>query len=200
MKVKVAQLCPTLCDPIDYRDHGILQARILESVAFPFSRGSSQLRDQTQVSHVAGGFFTKKVVSICLNCEPTSCLLKNKLKFLRVYMSKNSELGSMNKKCLGAPPEKSWREIFIEKKQKQIKGIIDWLWGLPWWLRWWRIHLQRRRPGFDPWVREIPWRKEWLTHANILAWRTAWIEEPGDLQSMGLQRVRHAWETNIHIV
>ena len=37
---------------------GILQARILEWVAVPFSRGSSQPRDQTQVSHIAGGFFT----------------------------------------------------------------------------------------------------------------------------------------------
>ena len=45
-------------DPIDYTVHGILQARILEWVAFPFSRGSSQPRDCTQVSHIAGGFFT----------------------------------------------------------------------------------------------------------------------------------------------
>ena len=42
---------------MDYTVHGILQARILEWVAFPFSRGSSQARDQTQVSHIAGGFF-----------------------------------------------------------------------------------------------------------------------------------------------
>ena len=41
-----------------YTVHGLLQARILEQVAFPFSRGSSQPRDQTQVSHIAGGFFT----------------------------------------------------------------------------------------------------------------------------------------------
>ena len=41
MKVKVAQSCPTLCDPMDYTVHGILQTRILEWVAFPFSRGSS---------------------------------------------------------------------------------------------------------------------------------------------------------------
>ena len=47
-----------LCDPIHYTAHGILQARILEWVVFPFSRGSSQPRDQTQVSHTAGGFFT----------------------------------------------------------------------------------------------------------------------------------------------
>ena len=44
MKVRVAQLYPTLWDPMDYIVHGILQARILELVAFPFSRGSSQPR------------------------------------------------------------------------------------------------------------------------------------------------------------
>ena len=54
---KVAPWCPTLCNPMDYRVHGILQARILEWVAFPFSRGSSQPRNQTQVSHAAGRFF-----------------------------------------------------------------------------------------------------------------------------------------------
>ena len=42
MKVKVAQLCPILCDPMDYTVHGILQARIPEWVAVPFSRESSQ--------------------------------------------------------------------------------------------------------------------------------------------------------------
>ena len=52
MKVKVTPLCPTLCDTMDYRVHGILQARILEWVAFPFPRGSSQPRDRTQVSHI----------------------------------------------------------------------------------------------------------------------------------------------------
>ena len=58
MKVKVAQLCLALCDPMDYTVHGILQARILEWVAFPFSRGSSRSRSQTGVSCIAGGFFT----------------------------------------------------------------------------------------------------------------------------------------------
>ena len=58
VKVKVAQLCPTLCDPMDYTVHGILQARILEWVAVPFSKGSSQPRDQTQVSHITGRLFT----------------------------------------------------------------------------------------------------------------------------------------------
>ena len=48
----------TLCDPMDYTVCGILQARILESVAILFSRGSSQPRDQIQVSLTAGRFFT----------------------------------------------------------------------------------------------------------------------------------------------
>ena len=46
--VKVAQSCPTLWDPTDYTVHGILQARILKWVAFPFSRGSSQTRNRTR--------------------------------------------------------------------------------------------------------------------------------------------------------
>ena len=48
LKVKVAQLCPILCNPMHYTVHGILQTRILEWVAFPFSRGSSQHRDQSR--------------------------------------------------------------------------------------------------------------------------------------------------------
>ena len=57
-EVKEAQSCPTLCDPMDYVVHRILQARILEWVAFPFSSGSSQPMDRTHVSRIAGGFFT----------------------------------------------------------------------------------------------------------------------------------------------
>ena len=58
--MKVAPSCPTLCDPTDYTVHGIPQARILEQVAIPFSRGSSQPRDGTQVSRIAGRFFTSR--------------------------------------------------------------------------------------------------------------------------------------------
>jgi len=57
--VKVSQSCPTLYYPMDYTVHGILPARILEWVAFPFSRGSSQPRDWTRVSCIASRFFTK---------------------------------------------------------------------------------------------------------------------------------------------
>ena len=56
--MKVTQLCLTPCESMDYTVHGILKARILEWVTFPFFRGSSQPRDRTQVSRIAGGFFT----------------------------------------------------------------------------------------------------------------------------------------------
>ena len=57
VKVKVTQSCPTLCNSVEYSPpgssiHGIIQARILEWVAIPFSRGSSRPRDQTRVSHL----------------------------------------------------------------------------------------------------------------------------------------------------
>ena len=89
--VRVAQSCPTLCDPVDYKDHGILQARILEWVACPFSGGSSQRRHQTQVSCIADGFFTRwatrealsvlkkkesEVAQLCPTlCSPMDCSL-----------------------------------------------------------------------------------------------------------------------------
>ena len=49
-----------------------------------------------------------------------------------------------------------------------------------------------RSPGQeDPRVRKIPLEKEMATHSSILAWRIPWMEEPGGLQSTGLQKVRH---------
>ena len=61
--VLAAQSCPALCDLMDWGPsgssvHGILQARILEWVAMPFSRGSSRPSNWTQVSWIAGGFLT----------------------------------------------------------------------------------------------------------------------------------------------
>ena len=60
---RVPELCLTLCDAMDCNPpgssvHGILQARILEWVAIPSSRGSSGPRDRTQVSYITGRFFT----------------------------------------------------------------------------------------------------------------------------------------------
>ena len=67
--------------------------------------------------------------------------------------------------------------------------------GLPWWLWWWRICLQCRRPGFDPWIRKIPWQKE-LSPTPVFL--------PGKFHgyrslmgyNMGLQRFGNDLETN----
>ena len=79
-----------------------------------------------------------------------------------------------------------------QKKKKMVKSRSVELGvspdGLPWWLSWWRIHLQCRRPQLDPWVGMIPWKREQLP--TPVCW-------PGEFQglckSMGSQRVGHNW-------
>ena len=62
-----------------------------------------------------------------------------------------------------------------------------------------RIHLQCWRHGFDPWVGKIPWRRAWQPTPVFTPGASPWTEEPGGLQSMGLQRVGHDWATK-HIL
>ena len=52
------------------------------------------------------------------------------------------------------------------------------------------------KPGFHPWVRKIPWRREWLPTQVFLPGNFHGTEEPGGLQFMELQRVGHIWATN----
>ena len=58
-----------------------------------------------------------------------------------------------------------------------------------------RICLQCRRPRFNPWVGKILWRWEWQSTPVFLP-RIPWTEKPGEIHSMGLQRVRHYCVTN----
>ena len=53
----------------------------------------------------------------------------------------------------------------------------------------WLPRQRRRRGGFHPWVRKIPWRRKWQPISSILVWKIPSTEKPGRLQSMGLQRV-----------
>ena len=67
--------------------------------------------------------------------------------------------------------------------------------GLPWWLSRKRMHL----PIQETWLQSLDWEdpleKEMAAHSSILAWKSPWTEEPGGLQSIGSQRVRHDWTT-----
>ena len=80
--MKVAQSCLTLCNPMGYAVRGILQARVLEWVADPFSKGSSQPRNWTQVC-ITGGFFTSWATREALLIVPN-----DKIKILRPYESR----------------------------------------------------------------------------------------------------------------
>jgi len=53
------------------------------------------------------------------------------------------------------------------------------------------VCLQCERPGFDPWVEEIPWSRSWQPIPVFLPGESPWTEEPGELQFMGSQKVRH---------
>ena len=77
-ETEVAQLCPTLCNPMycslpHSSIRGIFQARILEWVAISFSRGSSQPKDQTQVSCIVGRHFTIWATREASYMQSTSC-------------------------------------------------------------------------------------------------------------------------------
>ena len=86
MKVRVAQMYPTLWDPMDYIVHGILQARILEWVVFPFSGGSSQTRDRTQVYHIAGRFFTNWAILKNTGLFPVLCSMSLSLFYTQHFV------------------------------------------------------------------------------------------------------------------
>ena len=101
VKMKVTQLYLTLCNLMDYTVHGILQARILEWVAVPFSRESSQPKDQTQVFCTVGGFFT-----VCATREATFSNISydsnksdvlNVICFITISLLTYSDLGQRNR-------------------------------------------------------------------------------------------------------
>ena len=79
----------------------------------------------------------------------------------------------------------------LEKIQDTHSSIL----GLPWWLRWYRICLQCGKPGFNPWVGKIPWRRAWQPTPVFLPGESPWTQESSGLQSMGSQRVKHDWAT-----
>ena len=84
--MKVAQSCPTLCDPMGYTVHGILQARTLEWVAFPFSKGSSQPMDRTQVS-------TLQVDSLPAEPKPKNAGVGSLFLLQQIFLTQESTRG-----------------------------------------------------------------------------------------------------------
>ena len=200
MKVKVTQSCLTLCDPMDYSVHGILQDRILEWVAFPFSRGSSQPRDQIQVSCIEGGFFTswtireaqeiynfKQIRSVrdhliqSLNFADKETSLKRIQDFSKIKTKTSTNMGKTE-----------FEEFPLVGKNFLKTKLIKLFWPnrRAMWFLSERKEIFLMFPSIDT------LEKVMATHSSILAWRILWTEEPGRLQSMELQKVRHDRATN----
>ena len=137
-------------NPPEFSLHEVLQARILEWVAMPFSRRSSWLRNQTQISCITGRFFT----------------------IWATWEAHCSEWVHHN----------IWGNIRASLVAQRLKHLPAM----------WETWVQSLGP-------EDPLEKEMATHSSILAWRIPWMEEPGGLQSTGLQRVGHDWATSLSL-
>ena len=109
VKMKVA-----LCHPMDYTVRWILQCRILEWVAIPFSRGSSQPRDRTQVSHIVGKIFTS------LATREALVLLGKRQKNITYHLEISSNKSKIMTICWWSvlPP---WEESFFNKANTEGK-------------------------------------------------------------------------------
>ena len=185
----VAQSCPTLCDPVACSPPGssvpgILQARILEWVAYSFSRGSSWPGDRTQVSRITGRRFNLGATREAL---------------LHLWISEKDNRAPASKMLLcdrhmiiviGIPIREGRKWNRHRKEFLVLMSFRIWPSRIPWWLRW---QMQ------ETWVWSLGWEdlleEGMATHSSVLAWRIPWTEEPAGLQSMGSQRAGHNWAT-----
>ena len=174
MKVKseseIAQSCPTLSDTMDCSlpgssINGIFQARVLEWGAIAFSA-----MQETRI------LFLGREVPL----EKGMAIHSSILTWRIPWTEKPGGLQSVGSQKVGH----DWTT--------NIHTHI----GLPRWLSGKESACQcrrYRRCGFDPWVGKSPWRRKWQPIPVFLPGKIPWTEEPGRLQSMGLQRVGHDW-------
>ena len=149
--------------------HGIFQARILEWAAISFSRGSSQPRDQTQLSCIVGRCFYHL-----------------------------SHQGSLYWRKIQFPLEEKW-ELGEPFTPLMIYKNLRSLPGLPCWLRPSRIHLQCGRPGFDHWMGKIPWRRAWQPTPVFLPGEShGQRSRPGGPQTMGWKELDRTEQLTFH--
>ena len=187
MHVKLAQWCLTLCDPMDYTVHGILQARILEWVAVPFSRGYSQPRDETQVSHIAGGFFISlshkgrwRILEwVAYPFSSGSSRPRNRtgvscsaggffINWAIRYVVEGNGTPLQNS-CLENPMDRgAWKAAVHEVAKSQTR-LSDFTFT---------FHFHALE-------------KEMAAYSSVLAWRIPGTGEPGGLLSTGSHRVEH---------
>ena len=146
---------------MDYTVHGILQARILEWVAYPFSRGSSQPRNQTQVYCIAGGLFTSWATREA-HSQQTNSLLNICLTFNQGY-------------CLGLPRCLSGKECACQCRRCSFN---PWFGKMPWRRKWQPtlVFLPEKSHGQRSLVDYSSWGHKRLGHN--LATKTTIVSNP----------------------
>ena len=162
---------------MDYTVHEILQARILEWVAFPFSRRSSQPSARTQVSRIAGSFFYQ------LSHRGSPRILE----WVAYPFSRGSSWprNQPGVSCIAGRFFTSWdmKEAQVVKNRLPMQETREmWVWSM----------------GWEDLLEEVM-----VTHFSILAWRILWTEEPSGLQSMGhkgLDTTEVTWQAHMHTV
>ena len=110
------------------------------------------------------------------------------------------EPGKKQRKINGSVWEQLWETLWWQKRLgpgslSEVWGLLKASSGLPWWLSGKESACNAGDLGLIPGSGRSP-GEGMATHSSILAWRIPWTEEPGGLQSIGLQRVRHDWVTN----
>ena len=210
---KSIQSCPTLCDPIDGSPPGcpvpgILQARTLDWVAISFSNAwkwkvkvKSLSRVQLLVTPWTEAYqgspsmgFSRQEYWSGVPLPSPPCRKPGFYSWVGKFLWR-----------------REWQStpVFLPGEfhgQRSLVGYSPWGhdWatnihthiGLPRWLSGKESACQCRRYwrcGFDPWVGKSPWRRKWQPIPVFLPGKIPWTEEPGRLQSMGLQRVGHDW-------
>ena len=160
----------------DYIVHGILQARILEWVAFPFSRGSSWPRNQTRVCCIAGGFFTYWAIrEVTLAHDKILSYLSSHLMFSHKQVWGSLGLSAWSFHFFSVPESEQNQNLFIFNLL--LLGKIE--------------GKRRGDRGWDGWMTSsAQWAWVWTNSGR--QWRTG---NPGMLQSMGCQRLIHDWVT-----
>ena len=154
----------------------ILQARIIQWVAMLSSRGSSWPRDQTQVTSIAGGFFTIRATKEAWLCIAL-CLWENShIKWtyiVETHVVWEGDGTPLQYSCLENPMDGGAWWAIVHGVAKNQTWLSDFTFT---------FHFHALE-------------KEMATHSSVLAWRIPGTEEPGRLPSMGLHRVRHTEAT-----
>ena len=150
------------CDPMDCSPpgssvHGILQARVLEWVAISFSRESSWPRDQTQFPHIAGGCFTLWATR--------EALAASKLALPPPLVSNQASTDLMMPTCTGVSHHYSGYGF----KCSPLHGTNGKEPACQ--------HRRHKIYRFNPWVRNIPWRRAWQPIPVL--WKIPWTEKTG---------------------